>query len=190
MHTTLPCLLRVPHPPCWKVHGPTVLLCGGSLNSSHPITPPATIMALMSQVPLPCPSPSSLTPFSWMGVSNRNTYLHIHIYLHIINGTHVDLHTVHERIHTHTYKQVKIIHTHKLIRSLHTVHMYMCVCVRACVRVCVCVCYHPPCPKPPTCVSLSSFSSSSLSFTAWAATAEPTFDPTVTDCSGPQKRDT
>ena len=90
--------------------------------------------------PLPCPSPSSLTPFSWMGVSNRNTYLYIHMYLHTINGTHVDLHTVHERIHMHTYKQVEIIHTHKLIRSLHTVHTYMCTC-RVCVcGVCVCVC--------------------------------------------------
>ena len=66
--------------------------------------------------------------------------------------------------------------------------MCVCVCVHiyACMCVCVCVCA-VPCPKPPTCVSLSSFSSSSLPFTAWAATAEPTFDPTVTDCSGPQR---
>ena len=62
------------------------------------------------------------------------------MYLHTINGRHVDLHTVHERIHMHTYKQVKIIHTHKLIRSLHTVHTCVCVCVCVCMCVCVCVC--------------------------------------------------
>ena len=63
-----------------------------------------------SGAPSPCPSPSSLTPFSWMGVSNRHTYLHM--CLHTINGMHA-------------YKQVIIIHTHKLIRSLHTVHTYV-----------------------------------------------------------------
>ena len=92
--------------------------------------------------PLPLPLPLLFDTGTILldGVSNRNTYLHIHMYLHTINGRHVDIHTVRERIHMHTYKQVEIIHTHKLIRSLHTAHTYQCTCVCVCVCVCVCAC--------------------------------------------------
>ena len=40
-YTTMPRPLLLPRPPCWKIHGPIVLLCGGSLRSSNSIRPPA-----------------------------------------------------------------------------------------------------------------------------------------------------
>ena len=62
-----PSPLLLPHPPCWKVHGPTVLLCGGSLSSSNSITPPATIMALMSTSPSSRRGSSSSSPSPGVG---------------------------------------------------------------------------------------------------------------------------
>ena len=63
----LPHPLLLPRPPCWKVHGPIVLLCGGSLSSSNSITPPATIMALMSTSPSSRRGSSSSSPSPGVG---------------------------------------------------------------------------------------------------------------------------
>ena len=106
-------------------------------------------------MPLPLPLPLLFDTILLDGVSNRNTYLHIHMYLHTINGRHVDLHTVRERIHMHTYKQVKIIHTHSSNPYTQYIRTYMCTC-----RVCVCAHrYHPTCPKPPPSPPLPHFRS-------------------------------
>ena len=66
-HPTLPRPLLWPRPPCWKVQGPTVLLCGGSLRSSNSITPPATITARMSTSPSSRRGSSSSSPSPGVG---------------------------------------------------------------------------------------------------------------------------